>query len=362
MLGVRGDVRVELPATCSAIGSSGIPELIKRGYSEGLAAGLIAAGGTLGNLIPPSLTLILYGLAPRQSIGRLFMAGFGPGLMLTLLFAIWVVFSIRLETRPRSSSRGAGARGAAILEEEHFTWRDRLESMPRFLHFSILIVIIMVAMFDGWATPSEVAGIGAARRDHAVVTLYQLLPECGPRGDPVGHGARGHDDHDDPRHVVAVHVRDELPGITQAGGAMAGGDAPRQWDFVFWITCSWSSGFLPAPVAIIRWSRHRPAVAQGSLDRPRLVRHDDDDSDGDGPHPSAGRAEPVRDRGHRAGTEARNILWGTMPLIGLMVLGIVLLCFFPRSHSGCRTTSTRAMRRREASRARRVPHCARRRR
>ena len=85
------------PATCSAIGSSGIPQLIKRGYSEGLAAGLIAAGGTLGILIPPSLTLILYGLASEQSIGRLFMAGFGPGIMLTLLFAIWVVIKFQME-------------------------------------------------------------------------------------------------------------------------------------------------------------------------------------------------------------------------------------------------------------------------
>ena len=72
------------PATCSAIGSSGIPQLIKRGYSEGLAAGLIAAGGTLGILIPPSITLILYGLASEQSIGRLFMAGIGPGILLVV--------------------------------------------------------------------------------------------------------------------------------------------------------------------------------------------------------------------------------------------------------------------------------------
>ena len=87
------------PATCSAIGSTGIPQLIKRGYSEGLAAGLIAAGGTLGILIPPSLTLILYGLASEQSIGRLFMAGFGPGLMLTLLFATWVMIKFRMERK-----------------------------------------------------------------------------------------------------------------------------------------------------------------------------------------------------------------------------------------------------------------------
>ncbi len=74
------------PATCSAIGSSGIPQMRARGYSEELATGLIAAGGTLGILIPPSLTLILYGLAAEQSIGKLFMAGVGPGLLLTAMF------------------------------------------------------------------------------------------------------------------------------------------------------------------------------------------------------------------------------------------------------------------------------------
>ena len=153
------------PATCSAIGSSGIPQLIKRGYSEGLAAGLIAAGGTLGILIPPSLTLILYGLASETSIGRLFMAGFGPGLMLTLLFAAWVVFKYRLEYAAALKLAKASGTQAAILEEEHFTWRDRFESLPRFLPFIVLIVIIMVAMYDGWATPSEVAGIGATGRD-----------------------------------------------------------------------------------------------------------------------------------------------------------------------------------------------------
>ncbi|MBI5108870.1 MAG: TRAP transporter large permease subunit, partial [Rhodocyclales bacterium] len=68
------------PATCAAIGGMGIPEMRKRGYSEELATGLIAAGGTLGILIPPSLTLIIYGIITEQSIGKLFIAGVIPGI------------------------------------------------------------------------------------------------------------------------------------------------------------------------------------------------------------------------------------------------------------------------------------------
>ena len=75
------------PATCSAIGGAGIPEMRSRGYSPGFAAGIIAAGGTLGILLPPSITMILFAVAAEQSLGRLFLAGIGPGLMLVFLFA-----------------------------------------------------------------------------------------------------------------------------------------------------------------------------------------------------------------------------------------------------------------------------------
>ena len=73
------------PATCSAIGSAGIPEMRKRGYSGGFAAGIIAAGGTLGILLPPSITMILFAVAAEKSLGRLFLAGIGPGLLLVTL-------------------------------------------------------------------------------------------------------------------------------------------------------------------------------------------------------------------------------------------------------------------------------------
>jgi len=87
------------PATCSAIGSAGIPEMRKRGYSPGFAAGLIAAGGTLGILLPPSITMILYAVAAEQSLGRLFLAAIGPAALLVALFAGYAAWRFRFEYR-----------------------------------------------------------------------------------------------------------------------------------------------------------------------------------------------------------------------------------------------------------------------
>src|SRR5579883_2586066 len=80
------------PATCSAIGSAGIPEMRKRGYSGGFASGLIAAGGTLGILLPPSITMILYAVSSEQSLGRLFLAGIGPALLMVSFFALYAAW------------------------------------------------------------------------------------------------------------------------------------------------------------------------------------------------------------------------------------------------------------------------------
>src|SRR5262249_11982756 len=80
------------PACCAAIGKMGIPEMRRRGYPDDVATGSICAGGTLGILIPPSITFILYGIATETSIGRLFLAGVVPGLMLTSLFMLWTTF------------------------------------------------------------------------------------------------------------------------------------------------------------------------------------------------------------------------------------------------------------------------------
>jgi tripartite ATP-independent transporter DctM subunit len=82
------------PACCAAIGKMGIPEMRRRGYPDDVATGSICAGGTLGILIPPSITFILYGIATETSIGRLFLAGVMPGILLTGLFMLWTLFII----------------------------------------------------------------------------------------------------------------------------------------------------------------------------------------------------------------------------------------------------------------------------
>ncbi len=100
------------PATCSAIGSAGIPEMRKRGYSPGFAAGIIAAGGTLGILLPPSITMILYAVAAEVSLGRLFLAGIGPGTAAGR--AVRAVRRVALPPRVRGRARGVRAAPARI--------------------------------------------------------------------------------------------------------------------------------------------------------------------------------------------------------------------------------------------------------
>jgi C4-dicarboxylate transporter DctM subunit len=138
------------PATCAAIGKLGIPEMRSRGYSDALAAGSIAAGGTLGILVPPSVTLIVYGIATGTSIGRLFVAGVIPGLMLATLFMAWAWFVSR-----RRSQRAAIATAA-------YSWQQKIALLPRVLPFLLVVVAVLYVLYGGIATPSEAAGVGAA--------------------------------------------------------------------------------------------------------------------------------------------------------------------------------------------------------
>lgn len=160
------------PATCAAIGGMGIPEMRRRGYSGALASGLIAAGGTLGILIPPSITLIIYGVMAEQSIGRLFIAGVIPGILLAVLFAIWVVIRFLMDRRAFLRT-ATPEQIAQVTEREMFTWREKLEALPRLLPFVLLIAVIMVAMYGGFGTPSEVAGVGAMLTLVMVAALYK---------------------------------------------------------------------------------------------------------------------------------------------------------------------------------------------
>ncbi|KJZ19005.1 TRAP transporter large permease [Loktanella sp. S4079] len=150
------------PATCAAIGKMGIPEMRKRGYPDGVAAGSIAAGGTLGILIPPSVTMIVYGIATESSIGRLFLAGVLPGLMLVGLFMAWSLYSTA-----RSGDR-------ALLNTTSYSWREKFEILPRVVPFLLIILGVLYSMYGGIATPSETAAVGALLCMMIAMVIYKL--------------------------------------------------------------------------------------------------------------------------------------------------------------------------------------------
>ena len=151
------------PATCAAIGKMGIPEMRQRGYPSEIAAGSIAAGGTLGILIPPSITMIVYGIATETSIGRLFIAGILPGLMLTGLFMAWTIYS-------------CWRSGLSLTElSQRYSWKQKFEVLPRVLPFLMIIAGILYVLYGGVATPSEAAGVGALFCLVLVVVIYRMF-------------------------------------------------------------------------------------------------------------------------------------------------------------------------------------------
>ncbi len=160
------------PATCAAIGSAGIPEMRQRGYSGQFATGIIAAGGTLGILLPPSITMILFAVAAEQSLGRLFLAGIGPGLVLVALFSLYAAWRYRVEFKEALREYESGGDKSAYLNEENLTLADRVRMLPRVLPFVILLIGVMFALYGGYATPSETAGLGAVLALVLIAVVY----------------------------------------------------------------------------------------------------------------------------------------------------------------------------------------------
>ncbi|MGB8529139.1 MAG: TRAP transporter large permease [Rhodoplanes sp.] len=150
------------PATCAAIGKMGIPEMRKRGYPDEVATGSICAGGTLGILIPPSITFILYGIATETSIGRLFLAGVMPGLMLTALFMAWTIGYLWIK----------GFR--AYAADFRYSWREKFQSIPKVAPFLAIVFGVMYVLYGGIATPSEAAGVGAALCVLLAMLIYRI--------------------------------------------------------------------------------------------------------------------------------------------------------------------------------------------
>jgi tripartite ATP-independent transporter DctM subunit len=125
-----------------------LPEMRKYNYDLSLAAGSIAAGGTLGILIPPSVVLIIYGIQTEQSIGKLFVAGIFPGILLTSLFVITILILAWLN--PNLGPRGPRT-----------SFREKIAALPGLLEALVLFVLVMWGLLDGWFTPTEAGGVGA---------------------------------------------------------------------------------------------------------------------------------------------------------------------------------------------------------
>jgi C4-dicarboxylate transporter DctM subunit len=149
------------PATAATVGLVSIPEMIKRGYNRKLAVGSIAVGGTLGILIPPSITMIIYGVITEVSIGKLFVAGIIPGIILSFILSIAIALAVKVkpDLAPRIQA---------------VSWGERVSSLKHVWAFVVLALSIMGSIYAGIATPTESAAIGATL-SLVIALLYRRL-------------------------------------------------------------------------------------------------------------------------------------------------------------------------------------------
>jgi tripartite ATP-independent transporter DctM subunit len=135
-------------ATAAVFARVAIPEMLKEGYNRRLAAGVVAAGGTLASLIPPSAILVIYAIIVEESVGALLLAGFLPGAFSALVYAVIIIVWAKLN--PDAGPPVGG-----------FTWGERFRALPGLLPIIAVIVIIISAVYAGWATPTEAGALGA---------------------------------------------------------------------------------------------------------------------------------------------------------------------------------------------------------
>ena len=148
-------------ATAATIGMVAIPALIERGYERRFTLGLLAAGGTLGILIPPSIPMILYGAITEESVGKLFIAGIIPGIILTLIFVTYAVYK--------------SSKGGAYCIVEAASWKERWEITSKNIWGLILPFIIIGGIYTGIFTPTEAAGVGLGYSLFICLFIYKTL-------------------------------------------------------------------------------------------------------------------------------------------------------------------------------------------
>ena len=153
------------PGTAATFASVAVPEMDRYGYDKKLSAGVVATVGTLGILIPPSVTLIIFGIITEQSIGKLFLAGLVPGLIIALFF-IFVIYGW-CRVNPSMGPKG-----------EKSSWRDRLTHMPELLWVTVIFILVIGGLMKGFFTPTEAGSVGT----FAVLVLSILKRDIGIKG------------------------------------------------------------------------------------------------------------------------------------------------------------------------------------
>jgi tripartite ATP-independent transporter DctM subunit len=307
------------PACCAAIGKMGIPEMRRRGYPDDVATGSICAGGTLGILIPPSITFILYGIATETSIGRLFLAGVFPGLMLTGLFILWTLFIIW--------KRGFRAHAADF----RYSWREKFTSIPKIAPFLLIVVGVMYVLYGGVATPSEAAGVGAALCFVLAVVIYRMWR-------PAQWWQILRDTTRESVMILMIIAAAVLFGymltslyLTQTLAQAIADLHVNRWVLmglinVFLLVC----GFFIPPAAIILMTSPilYPIIRAAGFDpvwfgviltinmEIGLI------------HPPVGLNIYIVNA-IAPDVPVTRVMWGTLPYVGCMVLAIIILCFFP---------------------------------
>ena len=309
------------PATCAAIGKMGIPEMRKRGYPDSVAAGSIAAGGTLGILIPPSVTMIVYGIATETSIGRLFLAGVIPGILLVSLFMAWALYDTW-----RKGSMDA-------LAGRTFTWAQRLEVLPRVLPFLAIIFGVLYALYGGGgiATPSEVAAVGALLCILAAIVVYRMW-------NPAELWSVLRDATRESVMILFIiaaaavfsYMLSSL-SITQSIAEWIGTLDVNRWVLMAFINLFLLvAGFFLPPVAVIVMSAPilLPIVLAAGFDPYWFAVILTINMEIGLITPPVGLNLYVIN-GIAPEISLRTILVGSMPFVGCMVLAIILLCIFP---------------------------------
>jgi len=159
-------------ATAATMASVAIPEMKRYKYDDRLSTGIVATVGTLGSLIPPSVVLILYGIITEQSIGKMFMAGILPGLLIAAFFVV-IIYGWA-KTDPKIAPRS-----------ERSTWKARVRTLPEIFWVLMIFFLVVGGIMTGYFTPSEAAGVGCfallvlsvVRRDLSFKTYVKSVAE-----------------------------------------------------------------------------------------------------------------------------------------------------------------------------------------